>query len=178
MTLVGGDTGYSAYDPTVFKTAKPETISKTKSIGITDTTKIYDSTRASGEYVTVNHRGYLFTHQAGEYTFSIPPGDDITLVWVGSKAYSGFTRANADVIRSYGTAAPLDFKQTFQQGEYVPIRIIYANAAGPGTFVAEIKAPDGTVIIGAGTTKESPYLIQYSCDRVEAPKFSPYGSET
>ena len=178
MTFVTGDPGYSAYDPTVFKTAKPETIGKTKSIGITDTKKIYDSTWASGEYVTVNHRGYLFTQQAGEYTFSLPPGIDIALVWVGSKAYSGFTRANADVIRVWGTTAPLDFKQTFQQGEYVPIRIIYANGSGPGTLVAEIKAPDGTVIIGPGTTKESPYLIQYSCDRVQAPKFAPYGSET
>ena len=176
--MVAGDTQYSTYDPTVFKTAKPETIGKTKIIGITDPTKIYDSTRASGEYVTVNHRSYLFTQQAGEYTFSIPPGDDIALLWIGPTAYSGFTRANADVIRIYGTTAAADFKKTFQQGEYVPIRIIWANGGGAGKLFAEIKAPDGTVIIGPTTTKESPYLIQFSCDRVEAPKFPPFGSET
>ena len=178
MTFVPSDTGYSVYDPTVFKIAKPESIGKTTTLGITDTQKIYDSTRASGEYVTVNHRGYLFTQQAGEYTFSILPGNDIALFWTGSIAYSGFTRANADVVRSVDVTPPPAFKQTFRQGEYVPIRLIYANAAGTGTFAAEIKAPDGTVIIGAGTTTKSPYVVQFSCDRVKAPKFAPYGSET
>ena len=178
MTRVPGDTEYSVYDPTAFKTAKPETRGKTKTIGIADTTKIYDSTRASGLYVTVNHRGYLFTQQAGEYTFSIPLSDDIALFWIGPNAYSGFTRENADIIRAYTDTGKNEFKQTFQQGEYVPIRLILANSEGPGTLVPEIKAPDGTVIIGAETTKESPYLVQFSCDRVRAPNFAPYGSET
>lgn len=174
-TLMAMDT---TYKPESFKTAKPEVVDKTKSIGITDPTKIYDSTRASGEYVTVNHRAYLFTQEAGEYTFALPPGDDISLLWVGPEAYSGYTRANAKVERVYGSTPPPDYKQTFQKGEYVPVRIMWANGGGAGQFVAEIKAPDGSTIIGAGTTKESPYLIGFSCDRTTAPKFPPYGAET
>ena len=146
--------------------------------GLRTLKNIYDSTRAEEEYVTVNHRAYLFTQQAGEYTFSMLPSNDIILVWIGLKAYSGFTRANVDIIQLHNTRSRTDFKQTFQQGEYVPIWIIYGNAAGSGTFITEITAPDGKVIIGSETTKESPYLIQYSCDRVEAPKFPPFGSET
>jgi len=175
MTLVmPGDAGYTAYNPTAFKAARAEIIGKTKTVGIMDTTHIYDSTRTNGEYVTVNHRGYLFTKQAGEYSFSLPPGDDIALFWVGSQAYSGYTRANAKTIQSYSLPNDAVYKQTFQQGEYVPIRIIYANAAGAASFRAEIKAPDGTAIIASG----APYLAQYSCDYVTAPKFPPYGSET
>ncbi|KAL8974752.1 MAG: hypothetical protein Q9197_001014 [Variospora fuerteventurae] len=177
-TVMIMDTSYSAYSPETFKTAKPEVVGKTTRIGINDPTKIYDSTRANGEYVTVNHRAYLFTQEAGEYTFALPPGDDISLLWVGPEAYSGYTRANAKVVRVFGSTPPPDYKQTFRKGEYVPVRIMWANGGGPGEFVAEIKAPDGSTIIGAGTTKESPYLIGFSCDRTTAPKFPSYGAET
>ncbi|KAI4149444.1 MAG: hypothetical protein LQ341_001314 [Variospora aurantia] len=177
-TVMTMDASYSAYRPETFKTAKPEVVGKTTRIGINDPTKIYDSTRASGEYVTVNHRAYLFTQEAGEYTFALPPGDDISLLWVGPEAFSGYTRANAKVERVFGSTPPPDYKQTFRKGEYVPVRIMWGNGGGPGQFVAEIKAPDGSTIIGAGTTKESPYLIGFSCDRTTAPKFPSYGAET
>ncbi|KAL8829315.1 MAG: hypothetical protein Q9170_006220 [Blastenia crenularia] len=177
-TQITIDNQYASYKPETFKTAKPEVVGKTKSIGINDPTKIYDSTRASGEYVTVNHRAYLFTQEAGEYTFALPPGDNISLLWTGPEAYSGYTRANAKVERVFGAPPMPDYKQSFKKGEYVPIRIMWANGPGPGEFSAEIKAPDGSVIIGAGTTKESPYLIGFSCDHTTAPKFLPYGAES
>jgi len=49
---------------------------------------------------------------------------------------------------------------------------MWANGGGPGQFPLELKAPDGTVIIGGKDAKESPFLVQYSCDR------TPFGSET
>ncbi|KAL8953997.1 MAG: hypothetical protein Q9222_000158 [Ikaeria aurantiellina] len=177
-TLMIMDHNYNSYTPETFKTAKPEAVSKTKSIGINDPTKIYDSTRASGEYVTVNHRAYLFTQEAGEYTFALPPGDDIALLWTGPEAYSGYTRANAKVERVFGSTPPPDYKQTFGKGEYVPIRIMWANGGGLGEFTAEIKAPDGSTIIGAGTTQESPHLVGFSCDGTTAPRFPAYGAES
>lgn len=177
MIPVTGDP-YSNYDPTAFKTARAQAIGKTKSIGLTDTTHIYDSTPTKSEYVTVNHRSYLFTQQAGEYTFTLPLADDIAILWVGPQAYSGYTRANSNAIKLFAPPTSAVYKKTFKQGEYVPIRIIYGNAGGIGAFSAEIKAPDGTDIIGAGAATESPFLVQYSCDYVSAPKFPPYGSET
>lgn len=122
----------------------------------------------------------MFAQQAGEYTFTIPSSDDITLLWVGPTAYAGWNRANAKIIQPFVSSGqtPVSYKETFTAGQYVPIRIVWANGGGPGQFTFELKAPDGTVIIGGKDGKESPFLVQYSCDRTSAPRYPPFGAET
>ena len=176
---------YPSFDPTIFKKAHTENINipievigQTKQVGFSQsTTDIYDYKRANLEYVVVNHRGYLFAKEAGEYTFSSPSADDGVLLWVGSEAYDGWDRENAKIVQFYGSPAAT-YKQSFKQGEYVPIRLMYMNAQAVAVFAFEITAPDGSVIIGLDTTEESPYLVQYACEESLAPKFPPYGMET
>ena len=72
----------------------------------------------------------------------------------------------------------MTYKAKFSQDDYVPFRIMWANGGGIGHFKFELKAPDGSVIIGTDTAKESPFLVQYSCDGITGPRFPPFGSET
>jgi len=153
---------------------------KSKIVAASDVTNIYGNRPSNTEYVTVNHRGYVFAQQAGEYTFTIPSSDDITLLWVGPTAYSGWSRANAKIIQPFVSsgATPISYKETFTAGQYIPIRIMWAIGGGPRQFSLELKAPDGTVIIGGKDAKGSLFLVQYSCDRTSAPRYPPFGSET
>jgi hypothetical protein len=175
--MTSRDTTYSTYDPVPFKTIKPEIVGKTKNIEITDTKKIYDSTRTNGAYVSVNHRGYLYIPQTGEYSFSFPAADDKAYLWLGPTAYTGWDGSNQVLWSTAAATTSYVHKATFQQGEYVPLRIMYANAGDPAQLKFEIKAPDGTVIMDSAT-KDSRYLVRFSCDHVTAPRFPPYGSET
>lgn len=166
---------YGSFEAEVFKTAALQYSGKTTSVGISDCSIIYGNRLASQEYVAVNHRGYVFAQQAGEYTFSLPACDDTAQLWVGPNAYRGYRRNNANIVP---TAAGQVYKITFEAGKYYPIRMLYANGQGPGSFSFKLTAPDGTVVIGDSTTADSPFLVQYSCDRTTAPPFPPFGSES
>lgn len=171
------DPTYSSFDPTLFKTAAYEFTGATKSIGFSNSSLIYSNTPSDKAFVTVNHRGYLFAKEAGKYTFSAHITDDVTFLWVGPSAFSGFNRENADLFQRH-RQPPVSYSATFLRDQYVPIRVMYANGGGPGFFTFEIKAPDGTIIIGNDTTVESLFLVQYSCDETSAPRFPNFGSET
>lgn len=128
----------------------------------------------------VNHRGYVYAKEDGDYTFTIVQTDDISLLWVGPNAYRRFTGANANVVQSFvarGTGVPKVYKVTFQAGKYYPIRVLYGNGGGAGNLGMTLIGPDGTVIIGDDALAESPYLVQFSCDGVTAPKFPAFGKE-
>ncbi|KAG9233630.1 GLEYA domain-containing protein, partial [Amylocarpus encephaloides] len=172
--------GYPTFDPQKFKTDPLQYSGTTLSMGFGSSTPIYGNPPADPGYVTVNHRAYIFAQQSGDYTFSLPYVDDISLLWVGPAAYSGFTRANANIVQSFvsGTQAPVTYTATFEEGKYYPMRVIWANGGGAGGFSFQLKGPDGKEIIGAGTTDPSPFLVQYSCDETTAPRFPPFGSET
>lgn len=166
-------------DPTIFKTRTPQTTGKTTSFGLTDTNTIYGYTPTDPEHVVVDHRGYLFAQQDGVYTFSNPAADDIVLLWLGSLAYSGWTRSNAVLEQQWsGSQQPKTFTATLTKGKYYPMRIFFANGGGPGYFKFRLTAPDGTVILGDGAVATTPFLVQFSCDGTTAPKFPAWGSET
>jgi hypothetical protein len=97
-----------------------------------------------------------------------------------SAAYSGYTRAKANIVQPNvsGGQAPITYTARFEEGKYYPMRVIWANGGGDGWFSFELKGPDGKVIIDASTTEPSPFLVQYSCDETTAPRFAPFGSET
>jgi hypothetical protein len=58
---------------------------------------IYSTYTQSIGLVAVDHRGYLFAPLEGEYTVTAEQNDNIVLIWLGTDAYSGWTRGNADL---------------------------------------------------------------------------------
>lgn len=136
----------------------------------------YNSTQTfESDYIAINHVGYVFAQVSGTYVFSISKSDDITLLWVGANAYSGWSRANANIVNPYG-AGTSTYSVNMVAGNYYPIRIWFGNAQQAIVFQATLTAPDGTVIL-TSNSKKSPYLVQYSCDG-SAPAFPAFGSET
>lgn len=178
-------TDFPAMNVDFFKTAPPEngTPGVTNVIGFSNgdpsnQISIYGQPPMRTDFFAINHRGYLFARQSGEYTFYTPATDEITLFWIGGKAYSGFERDNADIDQQYigSGGIPITFKVTLSVGQYYPIRILYANAQGYSALSFTVVAPDGTTIVSSNSDP-SPYLVQFSCDGT-APPFPPFGQET
>jgi len=180
-----GDDTYSNFDPTYFKNANPKYGGVTTTLGFTSPGgegSIYNSPPVDESYLTINHRGYVFAQETGLYTFSTPRSDDITIVWIGSIAYSGWNRQNANIVQPYvsdsnGGATPVSYSVLLTQGQYYALRIVFGNAQENAAFALTITAPDGSLIIGEDTTA-SPYLVQYSCDLTSAPIYPAFGQET
>ncbi|OBT39035.1 hypothetical protein VE00_10814 [Pseudogymnoascus sp. WSF 3629] len=178
-------TSYSSFDPTLLKTQTPTytntttymTLSADGSVPI----HIYGSPGTfASTYFALNQRGYIHALQGGNYTFTSQSADEIVLYWIGSKAYSGWTRADADLedASSSPTEGELhSFTKELQEGQYYALRIVYANAQLASTEAISVTAPDGTVILGPNSVP-NPYIIQYSCDEAEAPPYPPFGQET
>ncbi|KFZ02068.1 hypothetical protein V501_09672 [Pseudogymnoascus sp. VKM F-4519 (FW-2642)] len=177
--------GFSAFNPTVFKTETPLYNSVTSSIGGfniggNSAFSIYGSTQRFGpSYFALNHRGYLFAPSTGVYTFLVTNPDDIAIIWGGADAYEGYTRANSDSIATY----PLtdDQQRSYEvelvAGEYYPIRVIFGQGVGPAIFYTSVTAPDGTVLLDSDSGY-SPYLVQFSCDGIAAPAYPAWGHES
>jgi hypothetical protein len=115
-------------------------------------------------------------------TLTLSLQDDISLLWLGPQAIRGYTRANANVEQLYnGSSAYADqqrieYRYTIAQGQYVPLRVLWANWLYDGEFRLNVTAPDGELVTnGDGTA--SPYLVQFSCDGIAAPPFPAWGNE-
>ncbi|KAK6500071.1 hypothetical protein TWF481_010429 [Arthrobotrys musiformis] len=172
---------YSNFDVAYFKTAPNVLNGTTTKLGIVDGTNlIYGQSVPKMDYTAINHRGYIYARQSGSYTFNAPATDDITFVWVGASAYSGFTRANANIEQGYiSSGAPAkDYTVSLTAGNYYPIRIIWGNGQQNAQFDFTVTAPDGEVIISRDTAVASPYLVSHSCDGTTAPAFAAFGQET
>ena len=167
------------FNPVVMKRTQPYYKGTTTRIGVTDAHIIYGQTPQNWEYVAVNHRGYLYAHQGGEYSFTAPIADNLSLLWLGPNAYSGYTRANANLEAAYTPvgSAPVEYKVTLVKGKYYPIRFSWDNSGGAGYYELKIKAPDGTLIVD-GKTTASPYLVKFGCkEAYGAREYAPWGGE-
>ena len=136
---------------------------------------VYGTPTQSLGLVVIAHRGYLFAPLDGVYTLTVYNNDNNVLVWTQSDAYSGWTLENA-ALESRWPNPPNGLPLTLSAGEWFPIRIMYANGGGPGTFNVSITTHDGTEIAGSDV-RQSPYLVQYSCDGA-FPEYPPWNSET
>ncbi|KAJ2968035.1 hypothetical protein NQ176_g9375 [Zarea fungicola] len=81
-----------------------------------------------GTYFVVQHIGYFHPDTSGDYRFAVGGVDDGMLMWLGSKAISGWTNANADLYGQVGGEASGAFHYTATAGQYVPIRITIVQA--------------------------------------------------
>ncbi|KAF3922020.1 hypothetical protein ABW20_dc0106004 [Dactylellina cionopaga] len=191
------NTNIDLFDPTVLKRRNPNAAGQTldnptlyrygvntkvgMSAAATNPIDIYGTKHDFGQYadnIAINHRGYIFAPQDGKYTFSLPSSDDITLIWVGQNAYSGYTRQNADIVQKFVSSGgtPVTTQIDLKKGTYTPIRIVWANRGGAGNFKIRITAPDNSVLLDEDS-ESNDYIVQYSCDNVSAPKFPEWGFE-
>jgi hypothetical protein len=162
---------FAEYDPTVFKSEKPEEEGLTNTLLITSNTNLY------GQAVNINlasviHQGFLLAPETGNYTFIFGQADDIVLVWLGENAFSGWTRANADIERTY-IPPPGDETQTtrhLEQGTYYPVRVAWGDKGGSTALSVKIVAPNGTELTG----QDGGYFRTEACDGSYG-KFPAYG---
>ncbi|KAF7514591.1 hypothetical protein G7054_g15176 [Neopestalotiopsis clavispora] len=145
---------YSQFDPAVYKTTTPNATGTTSRINVdsifantgdTFPVPVYDI-EVPVELFVLNHRGYFYAPTAGVYTFYMPQVDDAGFVWHGDKAYSGWDRTNADI--SFIVSLPVDQQKTsfsvrLAAGQYLPIRIVFAQAQGGVRLQLQVIGPDG-----------------------------------
>ncbi|TGO55627.1 hypothetical protein BCON_0089g00230 [Botryotinia convoluta] len=79
------------------------------------------------------------------------------------------TRANADLIATL-TYPSQTFTIDLVEGEYYPMRFLWANGDGPSLFAFSVTAPDETTILD-GNTVASPYVVHFSCDGTSASEY-------
>ncbi|KAM5387453.1 hypothetical protein ACJA88_001805 [Fusarium oxysporum] len=171
---------FSSFDPTFFHTATPTFQGETTRIGIppgtaSDTSfAIYDDSPVQRfQYKAVNHQAFLYAPDTGDYKVTIPNSDEITLIWFGTKAISGWTRQNADLEQDYPGGTSKSFTIHLTAGTYTPFRLLWANAQGDLNFIAEVQAPDGTVIVN-GDGSNNRYFVRFACDE-STPSFPAFG---
>ncbi|OBT38514.1 hypothetical protein VE00_11164 [Pseudogymnoascus sp. WSF 3629] len=178
-------TSYSSFDPSLLKTLTPTYTSTTTYMTLSGTgalpIHIYGSPGTfTPDYFALNHRGYIHALQGGQYTFTSLYADEIVLYWIGPKAYSGWTRADADLEDAWFSPTSgqlISFTKELQEGQYYALRVVFANAQTHSNEAMSVTAPDGTVILGPNSVP-NPYIVQYSCNGAEAPRYPPFGQET
>ena len=181
------DTTYSAFHPASFKQESPLYVGTTGRVG-----GLYESsTGAAGpiygsgaafplDYFALNHRGFLYACEAGTYAIEVSYANDAVDLWVGAKAYAGWSDANADARARYNQpdhiAGTARFQIDIPAAVYIPLRFVFGQAQYGGGFLFTITAPSGNVIV-SDSTVDSPYFVRYSCDGILAPPFPPFGQE-
>ncbi|THX71550.1 hypothetical protein D6D05_08214 [Aureobasidium pullulans] len=154
----------STMDPSYYWTETPDYSGTTTKVGGinepagSDVNLYGTSQNVPASYFVLNHRGYIFAQVDGDYTFTTSQVDDITFLYLGD-----------DAIRGYGL-------NNFDAKAYLPFRLVFGQQGGPVVFSFSITAPDGTVILDAGT-QDSKFIVQYSCDGTTAPAFPAWGQE-
>jgi hypothetical protein len=123
------------------------------------------------EYMAINHEAWLNAVIPGDYTIFLPNSDDITFVWVGSDAYSGWTRENADAELGVFAGVSRTVTVTLAAGDHLPIRVLWVNAQGGYFFEVTIRNPNGDIIASADVMN-SDYIVQDTCEPF-APDFPP-----
>lgn len=181
------DTTYSSFHPSSFKRVNPSFVGTTRQIGGlynspgTDPVgPIYGSSDLALDYFALNHHAYIYACEAGTYKFDIPYANDGVYLWVGAKAYAGWTDGNADAKALYNQpdhiAGSASFTVDIPADVYIPIRIVYGQAQYGGGFTFTITSPSGKILLDSGAAS-SPFIVRNSCDGVSAPQYPQFGQE-
>ncbi|KAK2590657.1 hypothetical protein QQS21_011657 [Conoideocrella luteorostrata] len=162
---------FTEFDPTSFQSLKPENGGLTNLLLINNPKNLYGQP-IDTNLASVIHQGFLLAPETGNYTFVFGQADDIALVWLGENAYTGWTRANADIERTY-IPPPGDETHTtrhLEQGAYYPVRVAWGDKGGSVAMSVKIIAPNGTELTGT----DGGYFRTEACDGSFG-KFPPYG---
>jgi hypothetical protein len=184
-----GVSQYPAFKPEVLKTVTPSA----QATGISyigeysddkNTANVYGQVQSvkASESLALNHVFYLFAgHGTGYYYINLPQADDVTLLWVGPNALSGYTRANSQLIQTWSAPAPATLGFFLTANTYTPIRLWFANGGGVGGFQFTVTAPDGGLILQTTPYQNAgfmnPDIVMNPCDSTKGSKFPAFGSE-
>lgn len=174
----------STMDPSFYWTKTPDYSGTTTKVGGinepagSDVNLYGTSKNVPASYFVLNHRGYIFAQVDGDYTFTTSQVDDITFLYLGDDAIRGYGLNNFDAkaVCCNAPANSASATYTLKTGQYLPFRLVFGQQGGPVVFSFSITAPDGTVILDAGT-QDSKFIVQYSCDGTTAPAFPAWGQE-
>ncbi|KAM4058544.1 GLEYA motif domain-containing protein [Hirsutella rhossiliensis] len=115
---------------------------------------VYGSEVPTREYSVILHIGYFHPKKAGKYTFTPLYVDEAVLAWFGDKAKYGFTNTNMEVHGNWN-APSTPFTYTVQRaGDYIPFRLMWANAQGGNGFSFLVNDPDGVQVV----SREKPLI--------------------
>ncbi|KAM0240883.1 hypothetical protein ACHAP5_007747 [Fusarium lateritium] len=182
------DTTYSSFHPASFKDANPSFVGTTPRIGglfngpgNAPSGPIYgSSTDLDLDYFALNHHGYIYACEGGTYKFDIPYANDAVYLWLGAKAYAGWTEGNADAKALYNQpdhiAGSASFQIDLPADVFIPIRIFYGQAQYGGGFQFTVTSPSGRIIVDSDAAS-NPLIVRYSCDGVMAPQYPLFGEE-
>ncbi|KAF4549262.1 GLEYA domain-containing protein 2 [Elsinoe fawcettii] len=190
-SFMGGQNtnSYPAYTPTIYKTITPMASGVANYIAEdnadTAATTIYGRANTDGRQLVVQHTFYLYAGRGtGYYYFQFPYSDDISLLWVGDKATTGWTRANNDLLQFWNgqPQTPVTASFYLAANSWTPVRIQWANGGGQGDLQFSIIDPMGNYIAYSNPLQNSgllaPQILQNSCTTSQVKQFPGFGKET
>lgn len=176
---------YDQFDPTTFDDQTPFAKGVTNTIGIPyysqpdGVSQDYQSQNIYGQelpwdYYTIDHQAYFLAPIDGVYTIKFSGTDDLAVIYVGAKAYSGYKKDNFDFRATYypdtnGQQSSASQSFNFVQGSYIPIRVFFTDANVNAGFDFTITGPQPFDQPGS----LNDFFVQYSCDGSSAPAFPP-----
>lgn len=172
------------FDITGHKRDTPEVTGTTSYLHYArDDGNVYGNTGLDEYHFVIEHRGYIYAAYTGSYTFALSNVDDLAYTWIGSNAYSGWTKSKSDQFADFEyngyTNGQNTITKTLTARQYYPFRLVYKQGLGGASFDYTITDPKGNVVIGnSAQSNGSPYIVQYSCDGTTAPAFPAFGQET
>ena len=122
--LDAGVAGQDSNSPNWFDTQTP-----TESIQVTD----FSKPNIGVALVSFQWLGYFRAPHTANYTFYIT-SDDESYFWIGNKAVTNYTSANADIWTWSASGETSSNLISLEAGEYYPIRLQWGNATGLNSF--------------------------------------------
>lgn len=102
----------------------------TTNVGIIESIEVTDFSLFDGNIYSTQWLGFFRAPHTANYTF-YSESDDETYFWIGNKAVTGYTAANADLYSWAGGPEQTTDPIELTEGQYYPIRLQYGNAGGP-----------------------------------------------
>jgi hypothetical protein len=128
-------TGYSAEAP---ESLKNKAVTR---VAVRNTLPIIDNENF-GVIETYMWSGYLVADQTGEWAFRIT-SDDASYMWLGNDAIQNWMDdvSSARLAIPAGAPSQKTVSIKLMKNDVYPIRILYGNSGGPGTFRFEVLPP-------------------------------------
>ncbi|KAK3172256.1 hypothetical protein OEA41_005576 [Lepraria neglecta] len=90
--------------------------------------------------IAVVYQGYFIVPETGTYIFSTS-SDDYGYVWAGDVAYKKWSDVNF-----VASSSNMSIPQQFNQGNFIPTTILYANSAALASSNFSLTFPNGTIV--------------------------------
>lgn len=130
----------------------------------------YDGQRVgfNTEYTAVQHVGYFHPSMSGRYTFTISQPDETDYFWLGLEAVSGYTAQNAKAVRSVNYYLNPVYTYEATADEFVPIRYLHINTAGPSSWSFTVTDPSGRTVVSQYSSLQGTEIVS-GCDASVVP---------